>query len=989
MECLNGGTCAPWLIGETDHRANCSCSPGFTGETCHIQTTFSFKGDSYISVLSAREEGYELELRFRTTLSNGTLGIGQGQGQGFFTLGLEEGRLKVYSGMLRLEKGVTIGDNLNDTTWQKVFLAVNSSHLTIGLNGTYQAIHPIYPDHLSQTAFNMTSLGGRPETDTIIPSTEFVGCIQDISVNGIKVREDVTSSPGITASNTEVGCDRSDQCNPNPCENEGVCIDLWNRKECGCKRPYLGPNCQYTYTGATFGHENITDSQAVVTIANPRSYKDNIDLTMFIRTKQKNGFVFYLGKSDLNSTIKNNIIGRLVDGTLQVETSINNLDKVEPFILFSEQLSDGNRHFIHVKRMSREITVSINESVSVQKELSSIVPIQAEKLYLGNLIMKDEESREPPTPTVRPSTTPTTTTTTTATTATTLAPTTTVEEVDTTQATVEEVEDITTAVAEPLSRQQRDVDSENIFFKGVIQDVRLGNGQTTSIVNLFNLTLEIVRELRENQIPSLGEVKTYNLKQGEVSDDTCRDEPCQNGGSCHVTWNDYVCQCPPGFKGANCDEIEYCFKEPCPANSHCNTLSYGFECVSNLTLNGLNTSLSYKPKLSQDVKIDSIKLTFRTQFSGTLMQLVNNDGQNISFNINNGRFEIIARTAVGSAGENFTFGHDMSDGSWHMIVLQLIDKSLGFLDNGTGDEELLDENSIFNNLTGFINSSRIILGSSMMAEDSSLTNHFRGCMNEIRIAEILLPYFTDTELYNVDNQTSQERFVLEEEEAELELTRGECVLCYQAECRNQGQCELPAEEFHCRCPYGFEGPTCGENIICVENGCDHGSCQEGFGNYTCNCDLGWVGWLCDEDNDECQDEPCQNGGTCQQTVQPGGYTCSCLEAYKGTNCQEEKIKTCAHEPCQHGRCVPRNNATSSNKYSCDCDQGYEGLNCESKINYCNKLKKQCQNGGTCESNFSSFVSFLTSHHQTSPLCELKHHTVFNIFLVMSLCIFLW
>ena len=27
----------------------------------------------------------------------------------------------------------------------------------------------------------MTSLGGKPETDTIIPSTELVGCIQDYS----------------------------------------------------------------------------------------------------------------------------------------------------------------------------------------------------------------------------------------------------------------------------------------------------------------------------------------------------------------------------------------------------------------------------------------------------------------------------------------------------------------------------------------------------------------------------------------------------------------------------------------------------------------------------------------------------------------------------------------------------------------------------------------------------------------------------------------
>ena len=41
----------------------------------------------------------------------------------------------------------------------------------------------------------MTSLGGRPETDTIIPSTKLVGCIQDTSVPGIKLREEVRSSP--------------------------------------------------------------------------------------------------------------------------------------------------------------------------------------------------------------------------------------------------------------------------------------------------------------------------------------------------------------------------------------------------------------------------------------------------------------------------------------------------------------------------------------------------------------------------------------------------------------------------------------------------------------------------------------------------------------------------------------------------------------------------------------------------------------------------
>ena len=71
----------------------------------------------------------------------------------------------------------------------------------------------------------------------------------------------------------------------------------------------------------------------------------------------------------------------------------------------------------------------------------------------------------------------------------------------------------------------------------------------------------------------------------------------------------------------------------------------------------------------------------------------------------------------------------------------------------------------------------------------------------------------------------------------------------------------------------------------------------------------------------------------------------------------EKIKNCGHFPCQNGgTCVPRNNSSSSNKYSCDCAQGYEGYNCDQQIDYCRELNKNCLNGGTCRSLFSSFVS---------------------------------
>ena len=39
--------------------------------------------------------------------------------------------------MLQEFEGVSIGDNLNDTKWQQVYVAFNTSHLIMGLNNIY------------------------------------------------------------------------------------------------------------------------------------------------------------------------------------------------------------------------------------------------------------------------------------------------------------------------------------------------------------------------------------------------------------------------------------------------------------------------------------------------------------------------------------------------------------------------------------------------------------------------------------------------------------------------------------------------------------------------------------------------------------------------------------------------------------------------------------------------------------------------------------
>ena len=984
VNCLNGGTCTPWLVGESDHRANCSCTEGFDGDTCEIQTTFSFKGDSFITVQSDRQEGYELSFRFRTTLSNSVVAIGQSSsGTSFFTLKLHEGKLKVHSNRLDELKGEDIGDNLNNTEWQKISLEFNRELLIISLNSKYTTSIAINSDTSSETAFNMTYIGGSPlDSQSRLlanppnsPYEEFVGCIQDITVNGIKVTEAVSGEQGINKVNTEPGCERTDQCNPrnegNPCQNDGQCVDLWRTKKCNCRRPYLGPDCEYNYSGATFGYEDVVDSQAVVNIDDPNEYKSSIDLTMFIRTRKSTGLIFYLGKRELNATLKNYIIGRLANGALQVDIDMNDNERRDPLKLYSAQLSDGNRHFIQITWMEQKIRIAVNNTIFINQELptTNTFKFQAERLYLGNLNVP-----EPVTP--APATTTTTITTTTVTTTTTTTSTSTLSDssfeplVQTTEAVTEAdtepsvdlniaaeellQEDITITISEPIiSRNTRDISediSSNDFFKGVIEDVRLGNGKSEKIVKFFALEYEADES-------SLGIVEKNAIKNGTVSDDTCRDSPCENGAQCLITWNDFFCECDAGYKGEKCHELEHCYFNKCPNNSTCKTLSNGYECASDLTLNGETTSLSYSPSLNDSVTVKSLKIEFRTQSSGTMMQLVKTDGQDINFNVFDGRLEIVVRASGGNVIENFTFGHDLDDGSWHNVTISTIPSQssiLALFDNGD-DEDFLNVNSVFNNLDNYVKSSDIIIGS--QRQQQSFSNYFRGCMGEVRIENILLNYFTDAELVNI---TTPQRFILQPGQDE-DVTRGDCVLCYQAECQNGGECSNPAEEFECSCPLGYDGPLCAVNIDeCLEQRCEHGECEDGVGNYTCSCAPGWTGWLCDLDKDECEDEPCLHGGSCTQTIIPGDYTCACPPEYKGKNCEELKIQTCAQEPCSSGRCIPEENPGSSDQYRCDCDQGYTGLNCEKQINYCDHFKKKCENGATCRSDFSSFVSIITA-----------------------------
>ena len=87
---------------------------------------------------------------------------------------------------------------------------------------------------------------------------------------------------------------------------------------------------------------------------------------------------------------------------------------------------------------------------------------------------------------------------------------------------------------------------------------------------------------------------------------------------------------------------------------------------------------------------------------------------------------------------------------------------------------------------------------------------------------------------------------------------------------------------------------------CASNPCVNGNCSSQENGFTCSCEPGWRGMQCDgmnaylthtplimisvtENINECESNPCQNGGVCTDNV--NGYTCSCADGYNGTDCE--------------------------------------------------------------------------------------------------------
>ncbi|XP_074046823.1 sushi, nidogen and EGF-like domain-containing protein 1 isoform X1 [Macrotis lagotis] len=150
----------------------------------------------------------------------------------------------------------------------------------------------------------------------------------------------------------------------------------------------------------------------------------------------------------------------------------------------------------------------------------------------------------------------------------------------------------------------------------------------------------------------------------------------------------------------------------------------------------------------------------------------------------------------------------------------------------------------------------------------------------------------------------------------------------------------------CRAPgLWSEPPQCDEINECESQPClNGGSCKDRIASFLCICGSGYMGLHCELETDECQSDPCKNGGTCKDL--PASFICQCPDGYAGVHCEKE-VDACDSGPCQHGgECE-----NDGGSYLCVCPEGFFGYHCEIASDPC--FSNPCGGRGYCLSSNGS------------------------------------
>ncbi|CAG0923871.1 unnamed protein product, partial [Notodromas monacha] len=339
---------------------------------------------------------------------------------------------------------------------------------------------------------------------------------------------------------------------------------------------------------------------------------------------------------------------------------------------------------------------------------------------------------------------------------------------------------------------------------------------------------------------------------GVTTCETCAQNPCLNGGLCQEAHSaeGYACICPSGYSGTNCQELgEVCYAGAC-GGGRCVQSQGGYECMCPFGKTGKRCEKEInilEPAFSEDAfaAYPTPKAVAKLDVEMRLKPETIDDS-------------ILIYCA------------QANDGEGDFTSLAIRDKHLEFMfDAGSGPAVIRSEREIrvgeWINVTMWRDAQKAHL---KINEDKPVHGRSPGSARGLNLQTPFYLGGTDPQRIRVNRIVGVKRGFkgcvssLKLQNRKLNLLAEHTDSANVEDCSSAAPCQRD---------------PCGRNGVCTDFG---------DGQFSCTCETGFTGKLCENEPTACNTrKPCKNGGKCRES--PGNeYECLCLMGYGGKDCEK-------------------------------------------------------------------------------------------------------